>query len=177
VASLQLGRASSLPADRPGPRPGTGHLPSDPADLHLTRVSADGFVLLWVPKPSTSDGMISLASSSAFGDSSGAEEGQKENWRVKMMVRPTTNEIYDLAWSPDGAHFIVGSTGKTTVPPGGYILQLADPCHVPRLSDNTAKIYDAASGERLKPLPEFSSHLAEHHVSVFVPRDVHQGDR
>jgi WD40 repeat protein len=36
--------------------------------------------------------------------------------------RATTNEIYDLAWSPDGAHIIVGST------------------------DNTARIYDATTG-------------------------------
>ena len=93
-------------------------------------VAADGFVLLWVPKPGASDGASSStmsASSSAFGDSSGVEEGSKENWRVKMMVRPTTNEIYDLAWSPDGAHFIVGSTGKLRQTGWTVALQHADP--------------------------------------------------
>ncbi|KAL7418057.1 WD40-repeat-containing domain protein [Mrakia frigida] len=85
-----------------------------PKEELLASAGDDGFVLLWVPKPTSSDGASSTsmsASSSAFGDSAGGEEGQKEFWRVKMMVRPTTNEIYDLAWSPDGAHFIVGSTG------------------------------------------------------------------
>jgi chromatin assembly factor 1 subunit B len=33
----------------------------------------------------------------------------KETWRVKHMCRSSGAEIYDLAWSPDGVYFIIGS--------------------------------------------------------------------
>lgn len=39
-----------------------------------------------------------------------------------LALSATTNEIYDLAWSPDGTHLIVGCT------------------------DNVARIYDASTG-------------------------------
>lgn len=47
----------------------------------------------------------------------------KEAWRVKHMCRSMGSEIYDLAWSPDGAFFITGSM------------------------DNVARIYNAQTGE------------------------------
>lgn len=48
----------------------------------------------------------------------------KESWRIKHMCRTSTGaEIYDLAWSPDGRYFIIGAM------------------------DNTARIFDAQSGE------------------------------
>lgn len=98
---------------------------------------SDGFLLLWVPK----SGSESAAGPALIAD----EEGQKEFWRVRQFIRyastpdvpasklsdlsnlsgtcrATVNEIYDLAWSPDGSHIIVGCT------------------------DNTARIYDVASG-------------------------------
>lgn len=49
--------------------------------------------------------------------------------------RVTTNEIYDLAWSPDGTHFIVGST------------------------DNTARIYNAHTGTLIKIIADHSHYV------------------
>jgi len=46
----------------------------------------------------------------------------KETWRTKHMCRSSGSEIYDLAWSPDGAFFIIGSM------------------------DNVSRIYNAATG-------------------------------
>ena len=79
----------------------------------LATAGDDGNVLLWVPSENP-------ALSSSFGD-----EGQEdvEHWRVRTMCRSTSGaEIYDLAWSPDGAFFITGSM------------------------DNVARIYNAQSG-------------------------------
>lgn len=51
------------------------------------------------------------------------------------MCRSSGSEIYDLAWSPDGAYFIIGSM------------------------DNVARIYNAASGTQNPP--KSSSSLLE----------------
>lgn len=58
----------------------------------------DGNVLLWVPSE--------VQTSGTFGEE-GLED--KETWRVKHMCRSLGSEIYDMAWSPDGAFFITGS--------------------------------------------------------------------
>lgn len=43
----------------------------------------------------------------AFGED---KSDDKEYWRTKIMVRAIGgSEVYDLAWSPDGAYFITGS--------------------------------------------------------------------
>ena len=79
----------------------------------LASAGDDGNVLLWTPSENP-------ALQSSFG-----EEGQEdvEHWRVKTMCRSNTgSEIYDLAWSPDGAFFITGSM------------------------DNIARIYNAHTG-------------------------------
>lgn len=47
------------------------------------------------------------------------------------MCRSSGAEIYDLAWSPDGSHFIIGSM------------------------DNIARIYNATSGTTSCPLAPF----------------------
>lgn len=52
-----------------------------------------------------------------------------------IKCRATTNEIYDLAWSPDGAHLIVGCT------------------------DNVARIYDAATGACIKAIAEHTHYV------------------
>lgn len=69
-------------------------------------------MIIWVPSESTNP---------AFG-SDGFDD--KESWRTKHMCRSSGSEIYDLAWSPDGSYFIIGSM------------------------DNVARIYNAASGMR-----------------------------
>jgi chromatin assembly factor 1 subunit B len=65
----------------------------------LASAGDDGNVILWVPAENH-------LHASAFG-SDGLED--KETWRTKHMCRSSGAEIYDLAWSPDGAYFIIGS--------------------------------------------------------------------
>lgn len=63
----------------------------------------DGTVMLWHltdrPPP-------------AFGvDVDEAETGfEKEHWRMVRMIRVSTQEIYDMAWSPNGESLVVGGT-------------------------------------------------------------------
>lgn len=80
----------------------------------LATAGDDGNVLLWVPSENP-------AHNSTFGED--AQE-DLETWRVKTMCRSSSgSEIYDLAWSPDGAFFITGSM------------------------DNVARIYSATNGK------------------------------
>jgi len=74
----------------------------------------DGNVLLWVPSEQQTHGTTS------FGEE---DLEDKETWRLKHMCRSSGSEIYDLAWSPDGAFFITGSM------------------------DNIARIYSAQNGK------------------------------
>lgn len=76
----------------------------------LASAGDDGNVIIWVPSENTNP---------AFG-SEGFDD--KESWRTKHMCRSSGSEIYDLAWSPDGNYFIIGSM------------------------DNVARIYNAATG-------------------------------
>jgi chromatin assembly factor 1 subunit B len=77
----------------------------------LASAGDDGNVILWVP--------AEMHLASHFG-SEALED--KETWRTKHMCRSSGAEIYDLAWSPDGIYFIIGSM------------------------DNIARIYNAATG-------------------------------
>jgi chromatin assembly factor 1 subunit B len=65
----------------------------------LASAGDDGNVILWVP---TDPGSKIVA----MGDENFED---KETWRLKHMCRSMGSEIYDLAWSPDGAFFITGS--------------------------------------------------------------------
>ena len=65
----------------------------------LASAGDDGNVLLWIPSELR-------GTAPAIGED-GLED--KETWRIKHMCRSSGSEIYDLAWSPDGAYFITGS--------------------------------------------------------------------
>lgn len=92
----------------------TLHMLTTTSGEMLATAGDDGNVLLWVPSENP-------AHNSNFGDD-GLED--VETWRVKTMCRSSSgSEIYDLAWSPDGAFFITGSM------------------------DNVARIYNATNGE------------------------------
>lgn len=71
----------------------------------LATAGDDGNVLFWVPSDRSKPG---------FGDMSSTldSEGQfeKEFWRVKLMCRATQQELYDMAWSPNGETLAVGGT-------------------------------------------------------------------
>jgi WD40 repeat protein len=90
----------------------------------LASAGDDGNVILWVP---------SETPQTAFG--SDAPE-DKESWRAKHMCRSSGAEIYDLAWSPDGVYFMIGSM------------------------DNIARIYNAQTGQHatiVDPYPTISN--------------------
>ncbi|KAH7196754.1 WD40-repeat-containing domain protein [Fusarium flagelliforme] len=89
----------------------------------LASAGDDGNVILWVP---------SETPQTAFG--SDAPE-DKESWRAKHMCRSSGAEIYDLAWSPDGVHFMIGSM------------------------DNIARIYNAQSGTLVRQIAEHSHYV------------------
>ncbi|GAC98642.1 hypothetical protein PHSY_006236 [Pseudozyma hubeiensis SY62] len=71
----------------------------------LATAGDDGNVLFWVPsdrnKPNFGDVASSLEGESQF---------EKEFWRVKLMCRATQQELYDMAWSPNGETLAVGGT-------------------------------------------------------------------
>ncbi|PFH61267.1 hypothetical protein XA68_17840 [Ophiocordyceps unilateralis] len=89
----------------------------------LASAGDDGNVILWVPTE---------LSSSALGSDS---HDDKESWRAKHMCRSSGAEIYDLAWSPDAAHFIIGSM------------------------DNIARIYNANTGTLVRQIAEHSHYV------------------
>ncbi|KAF6815971.1 WD repeat domain-containing protein [Colletotrichum sojae] len=89
----------------------------------LASAGDDGNVILWV---------MSDHSGPAFGNE-GLED--KETWRTKHMCRSSGSEIYDLAWSPDSAFFIIGSM------------------------DNIARIYNASSGTLVRQIAEHSHYV------------------
>lgn len=89
----------------------------------LASAGDDGNVILWVP---------SETHHPTFGND-GVED--KESWRTKHMCRSSGAEIYDLAWSPDGMYFIIGSM------------------------DNIARIYNAATGSLVRQVAEHSHYV------------------
>ncbi|KAI1259516.1 WD40 repeat-like protein [Xylariaceae sp. FL1019] len=90
----------------------------------LASAGDDGNVVLWAPSETHHP--------NSFGNE-GIED--RETWRTKHLFRPTNSEIYDLAWSPDAAYFIVGSM------------------------DNVARIYNASSGMLVRQIAEHSHYV------------------
>lgn len=89
----------------------------------LASAGDDGNVILWVPSDNHHV---------TFGNE-GLED--KETWRTKHMCRSLGTEIYDLAWSPDAAFFIIGSM------------------------DNIARIYNAQTGTLVRQIAEHSHYV------------------
>jgi chromatin assembly factor 1 subunit B len=89
----------------------------------LASAGDDGNVILWVP---------SELGPTNFGSDN---QDDKESWRARHMCRSSGAEIYDLAWSPDAAHFIIGSM------------------------DNIARIYSASTGTLVRQIAEHSHYV------------------
>ncbi|KAJ4327480.1 Chromatin assembly factor 1 subunit [Fusarium piperis] len=89
----------------------------------LASAGDDGNVILWVPTETPQNNFGSEASD------------DKESWRAKHMCRSSGAEIYDLAWSPDSVHFIIGSM------------------------DNIARIYNAQTGTLVRQIAEHSHYV------------------
>ncbi|EPQ30773.1 uncharacterized protein PFL1_01674 [Pseudozyma flocculosa PF-1] len=71
----------------------------------LATAGDDGNVLFWVPSD-RGRGFGDLHSNLDDGES----QFEKEFWRVKLMTRATQQELYDMAWSPNGETLAVGGT-------------------------------------------------------------------
>jgi chromatin assembly factor 1 subunit B len=47
----------------------------------------------------------------SFGEvDEGEASFEKEHWRMVRMIRVSTQEIYDMAWAPNGETLVVGGT-------------------------------------------------------------------
>lgn len=93
----------------------TPHAAGSSARSPTAVITIDGMIVVWSPsdKPSVS-----------YGSDAANEEAEysKEFWRARIIIRCTTREVYDLAWSPNSEWIVAGST------------------------DNTARIFNAVDG-------------------------------
>ncbi|KAJ2903456.1 WD40 repeat-like-containing domain protein [Zalerion maritima] len=92
----------------------------------LASAGDDGNIILWTPSDTPMK---------EFGSEEKEDDVDKESWRPKHMCRSSGAEIYDLAWSPDGQYFIVGSM------------------------DNVARIYSASTGTIVRQIAEHSHYV------------------
>ncbi|KAG7095663.1 hypothetical protein E1B28_006382 [Marasmius oreades] len=87
----------------------------------------DGMIIVWAPS--------STPQPSAYGSDLSQEElsNEKEYWKPRIMLRCTTMEVYDLAWSPTGEYIIAGSTDNAAriflAADGKCIHEIADHTH------------------------------------------------
>lgn len=64
--------------------------------------STDGTVMLW---------HLTDRPTAAFGEDQDVDSTfEKEHWKMSKIIRVSTQEIYDLSWSPNGDFLIVGGT-------------------------------------------------------------------
>ncbi|KAK4692697.1 hypothetical protein P7C70_g9073, partial [Phenoliferia sp. Uapishka_3] len=97
-----------------------------PVGEMLASAGDDGNILFWVPGDSASQ----------FGESIEDKAYEKESWRVKSMLRTKSGqEIYDIAWSPNGEFILAGSV------------------------DHTANIYDVAKGQLIHTIAEHTNYV------------------
>ncbi|KDQ18379.1 hypothetical protein BOTBODRAFT_154299 [Botryobasidium botryosum FD-172 SS1] len=88
----------------------------------------DGMIAIWAPSDRPNH---------SYGSEASTDDAQyeKEHWRVRIIVRCTSREVYDLAWSPNGDYIIAGST------------------------DNTARIFSAVDGTCVREITEHSHYV------------------
>ncbi|PWN30873.1 WD40 repeat-like protein [Jaminaea rosea] len=75
-----------------------------PSGDMLASAGDDGTVMLW--------GLTDRPVAATFGEQpdDGEASFEKEHWRLIRMIRVSPQEIYDMAWSPNGESLIVGGT-------------------------------------------------------------------
>ncbi|KAI3627569.1 CAC2 [Malassezia furfur] len=107
----------------------------------LASAGDDGTVLFWTRseqlRPAFGEG-------AAGGDPQAPYE--KEAWRVRLMSRATSQELYDMAWSPDGDQLAVGGTDFAV-----RIINTADGTAVREIADHQHYV----QGLAWDPLNEF----------------------
>ncbi|KAE9402745.1 WD40 repeat-like protein [Gymnopus androsaceus JB14] len=125
----------------------------------LSRHSAAVNVVRWSPNgeliaSAGDDGMIiiwaqsSTPQAATYGSDLTPEEllNEKEFWKVRIMVRCTTMQVYDLAWSPTGEYIIAGSTDNAA-----RVFQATDGKCIHEIADHTHFV----QGVSWDPLNEF----------------------
>ncbi|KAJ3934357.1 MAG: WD40 repeat-like protein [Lentinula lateritia] len=125
----------------------------------LSRHSAAVNVVRWSPNgeliaSAGDDGMIiiwaqsSTPQAATYGSDLTPEEllNEKEFWKVRVMVRCTTMQVYDLAWSPTGEYIIAGSTDNAA-----RVFQAIDGKCIHEIADHTHFV----QGVSWDPLNEF----------------------
>ncbi|KAJ4001963.1 WD40 repeat-like protein [Lentinula boryana] len=125
----------------------------------LSRHSAAVNVVRWSPNgeliaSAGDDGMIivwaqtSTPQAATYGSDLTPEDllTEKEFWKARVMVRCTTMQVYDLAWSPTGEYIIAGSTDNAA-----RIFQAIDGKCIHEIADHTHFV----QGVSWDPLNEF----------------------
>ena len=74
--------------------------PGGPGDvIRLASASDDGCIFLWEPSKADVD----------------PDKDDKEAWSAVKMLKKHTEDIYDLAWSPDGRFLVSGSIDNSSI--------------------------------------------------------------
>ncbi|KAJ7595006.1 WD40 repeat-like protein [Mycena floridula] len=138
-AEASMASSSSLPAPHPPRVEYLATLSRHSAAVNVVRWSPngelvasagdDGMIIIWAPSNSPQ--------TTTYGSDLSADElqNEKEYWRVRHMVRCTSMQVYDLAWSPSGEYIIAGST------------------------DNCARIYQTSDGKCIHEIAEHSHYV------------------
>ncbi|QRV98835.1 WD repeat-containing protein [Ceratobasidium sp. AG-Ba] len=106
------------------------------AAVNVVRFSPNGELIA----SAGDDGMLAIWSPTDrpvhnFGDSAEEQQYEKEHWRARVVVRATTREVYDLAWSPNGEYIVTGST------------------------DNTARVHNSTDGTVVREITEHAHYV------------------
>lgn len=123
----------------------------------LASAGDDGNVLFWVQSDHTRH---------AFGDShfsgdDGAQQHDKETWRVRLMTRATPLELYDVAWSPTGELLAAGGTDFAV-----RLINVADGAVLREISEHQHYVQGVAWDPRQKYLATQSSDRSVHLYQV-----------
>ncbi|KAF5392798.1 hypothetical protein D9757_000928 [Collybiopsis confluens] len=106
----------------------------------LASAGDDGMIIIWAQS--------STPQATTYGSDLTPEElqNEKEFWKVRIVVRCTTMQVYDLAWSPTGEYIIAGSTDNAA-----RVFQAADGKCIHEIADHTHFV----QGVSWDPLNEF----------------------
>ncbi|KAG8925255.1 hypothetical protein FRC01_010447, partial [Tulasnella sp. 417] len=100
-----------------------------PSGEYLASAGDDGMIIIWMP----TDRPVHT-----FGADPEEAQYEKEHWKPKIVLRCTSREVYDLAWSPNGEYIVAGST------------------------DNTARVYNSSDA------PTSISELKEDQLAAYI---------
>ncbi|KAG9038502.1 hypothetical protein FS837_001243, partial [Tulasnella sp. UAMH 9824] len=97
-----------------------------PSGEYLASAGDDGMIIIWMP----TDRPVHT-----FGADPEEAQYEKEHWKPKIVLRCTSREVYDLAWSPNGEYIVAGST------------------------DNTARVYNSSDGTCVREIAEHNHYV------------------